>query len=110
MYIFKDDNSSGDKKFLEKYREYTSEVRFWTSAFQKPRIIVDLQKLKSRHSFFIGYEYNRMFSNIELLIDIMTMSENDIDDCEPETKAWSEFYTILCDEVSNQRKQIPPTP
>jgi len=110
VQILKNDDSSEDKNFLEKYRGYTREVRNWTSVFQNPKIIIELQELKARHTFFIGYEYNRMFSNIELLIDIVTMSENNIDDCEPETKAWSEFYTILCDEVSNQRKQIPPTP
>lgn len=110
VHILKNDNSSEDKKFLEKHRELTREVRNWTSDFHNPRIIIKLHELKTRHSFFIGYEHNRMFSNIEFLIDIVAMNEHNIYECEPETKAWSEFYTILCDEVSNQRKQIPPTP
>jgi hypothetical protein len=110
VYIFKDDNSSEDKKFIEKHRELTREVRNWTSDFHNPRIIIKLRELKTRHSFFIGYERNRMFSNVEFILDIVTMNDNDILGCSPQTKKWSEFYTILCNEVSNQRKQIPPTP
>lgn len=61
--------------------------------------------------FLVGLQYDRMYSDREILSDPLLIEGFDAD-CEPETKKWEDFYEEIHEkcEVYKNRIPLPPQP
>lgn len=57
--------------------------------------------------FLVGLQYNKMYSDREILSDPLVIEGFDAD-CEPETKTWKAFYNEVRKKCNIHKDRIPP--
>jgi len=81
-------------------------VEFEGSFYEDVRILIFLTK-ELQLSYIVGLDYNRMFSEREVLQDWYYHNEIGYDTCVPKLVSWEKTYLDLCRISEEIKKEIP---